>query len=767
MHSSNNAELVRAVHDPARASTTANLSQEITIRDLLALFKRRSWIVMGTLALFVCAGLTLCVLSTPRYAAVGELQVQKEGSDRLGLESMTGEGAVGSDSLDENITIQTQAQLLQSSSLALKVIRDLDLERNDDFRPKFSLLGWLWGPFARSGPEEGNDDSGLRTRVLKVFSKNLKVKPVSGTRLIDVTYLNPDRKVTAAVVNSLITELINFNFQTRYDATSQAANWLGGQLADLRKSSEELQAKVVRLQLDSGVFTLGETDMQGREQVYTPVLDRLQQATTQVAQAESNRIMKGALYQVVKDGDPELISGLMGSAILGSAATNSLTLIQNLRAQEAVAQAQLNQSSAKFGSAYPKIDELRANLEGIRGSIRAESERVAKRAKNDFEMSQIVEDDARKIFADEKKQADALNNKAIEYTLVRQEAEKSRALYQGLLSKLKEAGLLAGLRSSNITIVDPARIPSKPAKPNVPVYLALSLVGGLVLGSCGAFLRDTMDDKIQDVPQLEAYLGEMPIGVLPFYKEIRTRAKASRSLLLAGESSHATDRLPAINQPQSPYTEALRAMRTSLMLARGGAPPQVILVTSSIQGEGKSTLSVNLAVLLAQQNQGKKVLLVDTDLRHPMLHHRLNLSGVPGLSDVLASDHIESNAKSSAISLESAPGLDVLASGPVPPYPAELLGSEQMRRAVNLWRQEYAFIIMDAAPLLPVTDAALLSNLSDLTLVVARDKVTTRQSLERSCRLLQNQGQQKIGIVFNAVQSSTHKFYGYGYEYSS
>lgn len=786
MNTSQDLMISSAGSAPYRTINISAPEKELTIKDLWGIFLRRKPIVLGTLAICIGAAIFLCVVGTRRYEAKGELQVQKETADALGLESMMGDAEGATDALDANITIQTQAQVLQSDSLALKVIKDLGLERNADFRPKFSPIGWALDLMSPSGPSDPKnvaleDAPARRIRALKIFSKNLKIKPVSGTRLIDVTYLNPDPKVAAAVVNHLIQCLVDYNFQTRYNATEQAANWLNSQLSDLRKQSENLQAKVVQLQRESGVFTLGETDTQGREQVYTPVLDRLQQATAQLGEAQSSRIMKGALYQVVKDGNPELISGLAGNMLLGSASAglnNSLSLIQTLRSQEATEQAQLNELSAKFGPAYPKLSELRANLDGIQKSIHDEAERIAERAKNDYTMAQQFEDSARNVFLNEKRQADTLNDKAISYMIVRQEAEESRELYETLLKHLREAGVLAGLRSSNITVVDPGRVPSKPAKPNVLLYLAASLAGGVFIGSCGALLCDSVDNKIQNLPELEAQLGETPLGILPYHKQSRGLREARTKGALPPASS--VGLLPpfwdgsatfshifiAMAEPRSAYAEALRALRTALMLTRGGSPPKVILVTSSVAGEGKSTLSLNLAALFAQQ--GRKVLLVDADLRKPVLHGRLNLKTNVGLSSILAAENIEQSALTAPVPAEGVPGLDVLPAGPVPPYPAELLGSQQMTEAVRTWRQKYDFVVIDGAPVLPVTDPVILSTLADLTLIVARYKMTERQSLERSCRLLQAQGRQKIGVVLNAVERSANTYYQYyGYNNSA
>lgn len=756
---------------------------ELTITDLWTVLLRRRAILLGTMAAFLGLAVTVCVLSTRRYQAVGAIQVQKENSDALGLENMIGEAESSSDALDANVTLQTQASILKSDTLALKVIKDLNLEKTADFGPHFSFIGWALGWFSPRGKADPKSaplerSPGRRARVLKVFSTNLKVKPVSGTRIIELSYLSPDPAIAAAVVNHLAQGLADYNFQTRYNATSQAADWLNGQLSDLRKQSQDLQAKVVALQRKSGVFSMGEPDAQGHQQVYSTSLDKLEQSTAQLTQAESNRILKGAVYQVVKNGDPEAISQLAGTSGVSSSSssgvTSSLTLIQSLRAQEAVLSGDIGQMNEKFGPAYPKIAEARGKLGAIQSAIHSELGRVAERAKNDYAVAKQVEDSSRALFDARKRDADALNDKAIEYTIARQEADESRTLYQNLLHKLREAGVIAGLKSSNITIVDPALEPSRPAKPNVLLYLCAGLLCGVFAGGVGAFLRDATDTKIQNVSALETYLGETPFGVLPFHRDnLRRLTPASEHSPFdtnVAAQQRSSVGFPVLNEPKSGYSEALRALRTSLLLSRGGAPPKVILVTSSLASEGKSMVSINLAGSLA--HQGKKVLLVDADLRRPVLHRRLKVNTPKGLSSILAAQGIEEAALSTPYPMGYVANLDFLPAGPIPPYPAELLGSEQMKAAIQLWRTQYDFIVFDGAPVLPVTDSVLLSMLADQTLLVARYKQTKRQSLVQSYRLLQGaqdraaspNGRGRVGIVLNAIDS---RKVSYHEEYSS
>lgn len=772
---------------PYRTIHAPPLEKELSIGDLLNVISRRWAIVVGTVALFLAAATLICVFSTRRYLATAEIQVQKESSSQLGLETPSGDTGAYSDSVQDNITLQTQASIIESDSLALKVIHDLDLIRSPDFKATFSPVGWVLGLISPTGPSDSQlgpssrADLGLsprqRMRVLGVFARNLKVKPIAGTRLIDISYLSSSPRLAAEVVNRLVQGLSDYNFETRHAATARTADYLAGQLADLRKQSEEMQAKLARAQRDSGVLSLGGVDAQGREQVYSSILDKLQQATTAYTQAQSNRIAKDAVYQAAKTGDPEAISSLSGStALVSSGSDSALSLIQNLRMQQATLKSQLAELAAKFGPAYPKLAEMQQQLDALNSSVATEVHRLADRARNDAGVARNVEQNARKVYLDLRTQADTLGDKTTAYTILRQEADQSRTLYETLFKQLKQAGVLADFRVSNISVVDPARVPASPAKPNVPLYLAAALAGGLFFGACGALLRDTLDNKIHGLSELEAQLGEVPLGVLPYHEGRSRRYRPARLVprtpqredlslepgsptLLINEHAE----LISLTDSWSAYVEGIRALRTSILLSRGGSPPKVILITSSVAGEGKSMLSINLAALLAQQD--KRVLLVDGDLRRPMLHRKLNLPNQDGLSAFLTGTSGVEDPAGVGVVAQEIPNLTILTAGNTPPFPAELLGSLKMRQSLDLWRQHFDFIVIDAAPILPVTDSVVLSSMADFTLLIARHDITERQSLDRSYRILQTQLERgKIGVVLNAVRrdsSTYYQYYGY------
>ena len=314
---------------------------------------------------------------------------------------------------------------------------------------------------------------------------------------------------------------------------------------------------------------------------------------------------------------------------------------------------------------------------------------------------------------------------------------------------------------------------ARPAKPNVLLYGAASIAGGLLFGLCGALFRDATDTRIQELGEMELLFAEASIGLLPYHdaKSERKRMADSKTPLWAsaGTVHSAASALMTSNaavaaiEPRAAYTEALRVLCTSLMQGNNGGPcGQVFLVTSSVSGEGKSMLSTNLAIVHAQR--GKTVLLIDGDLRTPVLHQRLNLESDYGLSSLLFEGNIDDVGSAMQIPFPGIPGLAVLPAGPVPGYPAELLASDAMAELVRVCRRHYDYIIIDGAPILPVTDSALLSRYADFTLVVARHNVTDRRSLERTCQILRSQGVRQIGMVLNGVKASggaQFRYYGY------
>jgi polysaccharide biosynthesis transport protein len=726
------------------------MESSLTVSDLWKVFRRRRRVAYAILAGVVLLTAIYCIVATRRYVATGVVQLQKDNTAGLNMADLQGGAGAGDggDALAANINLETQAEILQSDTLAIRVISDLNLEQTRDFQPHFNPIGWVMSFFDSKGtPDPANasfeNSPGRRTHALRVFAKYLDVKVLAGTRLIQVSYTSSDPKISAAVVNHLIQGLTDYAFQTRVASTSEAAGWLTGQLSDLRKQSETEQEKLAALQKQTGIFSFG-TDNQGREQVYSDVLDRLQQSTAALSAASSNRILKEAVYKAVKSGNAELISELSGTTGSGTSqpVNTTLNLIQNLRLQQTTLQSQIATAQQHYGSAYPRMQEMQSSLEKINKSIEDEVGRVSARAKTDYDVALQNENELHAQYDTNRAAADQLKDKTIDYTIQRQEADQSRNLYEDLLHKLKEAGILQGLKASDITVVDPGRVPAKPKKPNVPLFLALSVIIGAFLGFSGALVAEATDSRIQTLEQIER-LGAPLVGILPRYGKDRNELDSIRQVR-------------TLDAPRSAYSEAVRGLRASLAPITSTETPRVIVVTSASPDEGKSLTAKNLAASVAQQ--GKKVLILDADLRRPAEKKGLEFSGREGLSQVLSGEV----ATPRIIQVEGQPNLFVLPAGPVPPNPSELLSSPRMRKLLIELKGQFDLIVIDTPPVLPVVDALVLSELADSTLLVARQGMTPLASLKRAHQMLMSRtSKANIGIVLNGVMMNSDAYHSY------
>ena len=672
------------------AGMPSSARAEVTLADLMALLRRRRrlvfWIVLG----FLSAATLYCSIAQRRYDASGQIQIEKEDSSEMSRlnGTLSREPNTPSDALDFNTTMQTEADILKSDTLALQVIKELKLETTEDFFPPAAASGRALPSFMPwVKPVEPltvaiDDAPNRRDLALKKFARHLKIEPVAGTRLIDIRYSDRDPVRAAAVVNHLIAALTSYTFQSRLLATQQISAWLGGEMGNLKSQAEALEAKTVELQRQTGIYGSGESN--------DLTLTRLESLSNALAMAESNRILKGAVAQAAQNGDPEMLSGLAGNTPVGTPGSSSdaFALLHSLRSQEAAIRSKLSEDEVRYGPAYPRIAEMHAQLENIQRAIREETSRIGQRAQSDYEVAVKAEAAARQAFEEQKKTADRMSDKAVALTLTRQEAEDSRNLYGNLYGSLKQAGVLSGLRSSNITVVSPSRVPppNAPRHPNIPVVYAAALVGGIFFGVAGAFVRDATDSTVRSLVTIEATLGSAMLAVLPGFQRGRSFALPRKLSLprLRKNSARCCDApVPqALTHPESAFSEAIRGLRTSIMLSGNGKPPKVILVTSSLSAEGKSTVSVNLAVALAQW--GGRTLLVDGDLRRPTIDRLLGLPEGSGLSTAL-SDHALPDEWQP---IEELPQLAVITAGRIPLQPAELVGSSRMAEMFAGWRSD-------------------------------------------------------------------------------
>ncbi len=745
----------------------------MTLAGLCAALRRRRWFLLGPTAVLLTIAAISCVLSTPRYKATTEIQVQRDAGDAFGLQSTLmgqDEAAAAGDSLDYAMTLQTEVGILRSPALAAAVIEAEHLESTPDYflpRPAEGLPALLatlkpwrtpFEPLTTPLAEAPN----RRYVAEKIFKAHLKVTPLPGTRLVDIAYSDVDPRRAATVANTIARVLADMAFQQRFTATLQGSSWLAGQLDELRARTEQAQAKAAALQRGTGMF--------GNDASRNVVLERLDSLNQTLTAAESNRILKESIDKVAESASPELISSLSGNSSTGSVASinTSLSLLQGLRQQEAQTRSELAEASVRYGPAYPKIGELRAQLAGIDASISAETARLGQRAHTDWQVALRQEQAARAAFEEQKQLATRQNDTVLAYEMARQEADGSRDLYEGLLAKLKQASLLQGLRANNVSVVSAAQIPppARPSSPNIPLRLGAGLAAGLFAGFSWAAAAELTDSSIHSIAEVEKLLGVPLLAVLPSIRQQPAKSlRSSLRLLPSPRWSRGQKQADALVPPMLPvldcqvsvFGEGLRSLRTALDSACKAESSAVILVTSCLPGEGKTTLAANLAALLAQR--GSRVLLVDADLRRPALHVYSAGDTSAGFAMALSGPRQVAVQRPVA----SMPNLHMLSGTELPPFPSELLASPRFRELIVEWRAAYDYVVLDSPPVLPVTDAVLLSRHSDATLLVARHRQTTRQALRRGVEALQRQsaGYGPIGVVLNDVARESGEFYEY------
>jgi polysaccharide biosynthesis transport protein len=709
------------------------------LRDYLRVLIKRKWIVLGSMGIIFGASLIATLRTVPIYDAVGSIALNKPDPITQGLRDATNSGADYYDPTD----LDTEVRILRSDLLALQVINQLKL----DELPEFGGTGARPSSPLELTTDGLQPDSARASSLLAEFKGNLRVMLEPNTRVIDIHYLSHDKELAAKVVNTLASTYIEQNFKTRFESTMQASDWLSKQLVDLQIKVETSQEKLVKYQKDHQI--LG-TD---KENITTAKLDELNKELTT---AESERMQKESVYRLAEGGDTESAAAVATGVTQDKSSASTSALLEKLQEQKADLKIQVAQLSTQFGPAYPKLAQLNNQIQEIDSQLQIEMKKVGGRLRGDYLAALQREKMLHVALEEQKQQQNKLNESAIEYSFLKRDFEANRTLYDGLLEKLKEAGVAAGLRSNNIRQVDMARTPGGPTEPNIPRNLGFGFCLGLTTGIGLAFLLEGIDNTVRTPEQAQAISGLPSLGMIPLGSRNNSEA-TSRGLTVAA-SKEAVE-LITQSRPQSQMSEAYRALRTSLLLTSVGAPPKVILITSALPQEGKTTTSVNTATVLAQK--GTRVLLVDADLRRPSIHKALGLGPRSGLSNVLTGGVSLPDAicRSSVL-----PNLFVLPAGTPPPNPAELLASSQMVEVLAELRQHYDHIVLDTPPTLSVTDAVVLSTRADAVVLVIRCGQTTKPALRRSREILAQVNARVAGVLLNAVNLNSPEYYYY-YEY--
>jgi succinoglycan biosynthesis transport protein ExoP len=714
---------------------SANEDLDLDLRSILQkLFRRWKWILLSTAAM-VCLAALVCFFMTPQYKAESKIELLKQDAGGIALSEGSNPASDDSDPLGFALNLQTQLAVLKSDTLAWQVIKELKLVDEKDLPAEPAIQ--TTSPTQQPPPDSAPDKNAAA--VLRRFKRRLTVDTVSGTRLLTVSYMDSNPKMAARIVNQLVSDFVDYSFQVRYNATAKATDWLSRQLVDLKAQVEHSQARAAELEKESGIF--------GEDEHHNIVVTRLEQLNNEVTTAEADRVLKEALYKLSRSGDPEAVVEMLGTQAGSTTpdALNAAAVLNNLRQQEASLSAEYADASSKYGPAYPRLIQLQQRRASVRASIQAELAKVVSRAKDQYQVAASREAAAKQSFANQKAAAAQMNNKAVDYLIAKHEADSSRELYDHLLGKLKEAGVLAGLHSSQLQVVDPARVPILPARPNVPIYLGLGALAGMVLGVFGVFIADSMDHTMRDLGDIETSTYAPVLGIVPDATLFPVTGQKHSLKSGAAKRPDGPHKALILGLYNSAVAEAFRAVRTSLLLSEPDASRNVFMITSGMSQEGKTFTSINLAAALACN--GSKVLLVDADMRRGTLSRVLNQQSGTGLSDLL----LEGENQDAYRQIRDVPGLTFVPAGTCPRGPAELLGSPQMTSLIEEWRRLFTYVLIDTPPVLPVTDAVVLSPNVDSVIVVVRFAATTREAVVRTVRLLNDVQAPRVRVLVNAM----------------
>jgi capsular exopolysaccharide synthesis family protein len=654
---------------PAAYNMTGN--HVPSLWDYWPIVLRHKWTILSAMLVASVLGAVVSFSATPIYEALGRVVINREGADTAGLKNSD---AGGTDSYDDYmVAMDTQTHVLQSDAIAKLVIRRLNLDSDPAFAGKGSVpvSAAVDATPAESRHIEPHREAGLVAK----FHGSMQISSIPRTRLLEIRFSSPDPVLAAKAVNTLIDTYIEQNYKTRLDATMRTSDWLTQQLSELQMRVEESQEKLVRYQKAHGILGIDE-----KANIITSKLDELNKELTA---AEGDRMQKESVYRLAKSGDPDLLSNLDQSSAL-----------IKLRGQEEDLHRQLAQASVHFQPTYPKVEELNQQLAAVQADIQTETARIAAKYEKDYLAALGREKLLRASLENQKTEENQLNESAIEYSLLKRDVDSNRQLYEGLLQKLKEAGVMTGLRSSNVRIVDPASAPTVPSSPNIPRNLLMSLLVGLAGGLSLAFVMESRDTSIHSLEQVRMITALPSLAVIPL------SSRPNRSLSAAKRLPRSVAAMASAIRPKSEIAEAYRALRTSILLSKTGKSAKILMVTSALPQEGKTTTSVNLAIVLAQH--GSRVLLIEGDMRRSGISKILHLQSDIGLSTLLGNNSV---AETAILSVADVPNLSVLPAGPVALHPSEMLASARMRDLVRGLEPQFDHIIIDTPPVLSVTDA--------------------------------------------------------------
>lgn len=679
---------------------------------------RKRWpVTLLFAAIVVCASAVAVFVIKPEYEPSARLEIDPPGSETF---SMQPEGG-GS---NEAQYLETQTQNLQTDDLAIAVIRNLGLDKHPDFGPKPSVASASVDPSRLTAAEN---------YALRTFRSRLKVLHDPSSRVITVSMAAHDPQVAAEVTNTLVQTFVDRTLKMRHDAIADSRTWLEGQLEGVRAKVEQSNRDLAAFQKQTGVADIDE----GRNTFGDVMAD----LNKQEAQVKSERAQLGSLIQKARAGGVNSLPQVRENPVVQK-------LTQNL----AEVRTQLAQDLVIYGVNHPNTKKLQSQADELEKQLAIQRKEALDQLQTSYEAARAREN----LTAGQKKEATATIGQMAEYNNLKKQAQAQAALYNSLLGRVEEAGIAAASQSSNIRVVDSARILDRPTRPHRLQILGLGLFAGLFGGILLAFVRERLDRPLRTPEDVRDWTGITSVSVIPQFAGNGYRGLmktlAWRPNILPGPAKFLLER------PHSPESEAVRSLNTNFVLANA-AQPQAMLVTSALPGEGKTTVAINLALALSQHG---RTCLVDADLRRSSVAVTFGVHSAKGLGDVLIGT---AQLKDALVSIEDSPNLVILPAGPSSEERAHLVVSMAMKSVMTSLRAQFDFIVVDSAPIMPYADGRALSTVTDAVVFVTRSGITPAHAMARSMELLfEVRSAAVVKVVLNAHDFSARdygSYYGY------
>lgn len=759
---------------------------EVHLLDYWRAIRKRLWLVIGVAVLITTLAIIYVARKPDIYEASSQVEVDLENNPMFAEKN----GPMIFNPINDPAYFNTQLQILTSPGLLRRVVKTLDLEHTQAFsHPQKSQGHSTWKTIVKmlgGGNEQG--DNAQQPQVLPLSSSvapavssddlveakrlapyvgalsgGLRVEPVrenragynKETRLIDITYQHGDPEVAAKVVNCVAQTFVRSNLEKKNEANTSTSEFLSRRVTELQTQIRAGEEKLVAYAKDNQILSLDASQ--------NTVVERLAGLNKQLLEAEDKRKDAEAKFNAANRPGAAGFLAEPGAKEIETANAE----LARLKQKRAELLTQATEEAPEVKEIDEQIDALQKHLAETRSR---NTTTLLKNLETEYLQAVNREDALRKSFNQQKGETVTQNEAAINYRILQQEIETNKGLLNSLLQRSKENDVVLAGRPNNINVVDYAIVPDLPVGPARLRTVIFAFVLALAFGAALALFLEYLDDTVHSTDDVEKFLRLPALAVIPAMGS----ASAPRRLLSSaanlqkrnGQNGHnGTNPELLLNvNGRSPLAEAYRQLRTSVLLSIAGRAPKTLLVTSSLPGEGKTTTAVNTAISLAQTNAS--VVIIDGDMRRPRLRSIFDLPEGDGLSSILSSD-VTVQDMMGCVMRDEASGLYILPSGPVPPNPAELLGSDQMRKLLETLSSSFTHIVIDSPPVSSFTDGVLIGSMVDGVLLVVHGGKSSRDVVRRSRQLLLDVGAKIVGVVLNNVSVRSHDYYYQRYYHQS